>query len=143
MAAKRSGTVIGYASMWPREVFDYKQSGRVLASQLPFLTQQKGVYVLYRDEHPYYIGKSGDSLFARLQGHAMNPRRRYYNFWTHFSAFAVPDKKGRDELEGILIAAMPTANGAKPRFGTKERLPKPVSNLMKKLRQARIDAAVR
>ena len=143
MAARRRGIVKGYASMWPREVFDTKLGGGVLAAQLDFLTKEKGVYVLYRDEHPYYIGKSGDSLFARLRGHAVNPRRRYYNFWNYFSAFAVPDKKGRDELEGILIAAMPTANGAKPRFGAKERLPKPVSNLMKKLRQARIEAALR
>lgn len=143
MAARRSGIVKGYASMWPREVFDAKHDGGVLAAKLDFLTKEKGVYVLYRNEHPYYIGKSGDSLFARLHGHAVNPRRRYYNFWNYFSAFAVPDKKGRDELEGILIAAMPTANGAKPRFGAKERLPKPVSALMKKLRQARIEAAIR
>jgi hypothetical protein len=143
MAAKQKGIVKGYASMWPREVFDTKHGSGVLAAQIDFLTKEKGVYVLYRDEHPYYIGKSGNSLFARLRGHAVNPRRRYYNFWNYFSAFAVPDKKGRDELEGILIAAMPTANGAKPRFGAKERLPKQVSNLMKKLRQARIEAALR
>jgi hypothetical protein len=144
MAAKRNGIVKGYASMWPREVFDAKGAGgRVLATQIDFLTKEKGVYVLYREELPHYIGKSEVSLFARLKGHAMNPRMRYYNFWTHFSAFAVPDKKGRDELEGILIAAMPTANGAKPKFGAKERLPKPVGSLMKKLRQARVEAALR
>jgi hypothetical protein len=143
MAAKQVGIVKGYASMWPREVFDTKDGNRMLASKLDFLTKEKGVYVLYRDEHPYYIGKSGNSLFARLRGHAVNLRRRYYNFWNHFSAFAVPDKRGRDELEGILIAAMPTANGANPKFGAKERLPKEVGNLMKKLRQSKINAALR
>jgi hypothetical protein len=143
MASKRNSIVKGYASMWPREVFDAKpkRGGGVLAAQLEFLTKEKGVYVLYRDGQPYYIGKSGDSLFARLSGHAMNPRRRYYNFWDMFSAFAVPDKKGRDELEGILIAAMPTANGSKPRL-SKERLPKQVTALMKKLRQAKIEPAL-
>ncbi len=136
MATKRRDIVTGYASMWPRQVFDDKHGKTVLAAQLPFL-RQKGVYVLYRNEHPYYIGKSGDSLFARLSGHAMNPRRRYYNFWNYFSAFAVDELGGRNELEGILIAAMPTANSSKPKLN-KERLPKPVIALMKKLRQARI-----
>jgi hypothetical protein len=37
-----------------------------------------------------------------------------YNFWTHFSAFVVEDVAHRNELEGILIAAMPTANSATP-----------------------------
>jgi hypothetical protein len=136
MVTKRSGIVKGYASTWPREVFDARRGKQSLAAHLPFL-EEKGVYVLYRDEHPYYIGKSGSSLFARLSGHAMHPRRRYYNFWNMFSAFAVPDKKGRDELEGILIAAMPTANSSKPKL-KKERLPKEVISLMKKLRYARI-----
>jgi len=72
----------------------------------------------------------------------MNPRKRYYNFWDMFSAFAVPDKKGRDELEGILIAAMPTANGSKPRL-SKERLPEEVAALMKKLRQTKIEPGLR
>ena len=133
------GIVKGYASMWPREVFDAKNGRKPLAATLRFLTEEKGVYVLYRDQEPYYIGKSGRTLFARLSGHAMNPRRRYYNFWNYFSAFAVPDKRGRDELEGILIAAMPTANSAKPKLN-KERLPKEVANLMKRLRHSRIPA---
>jgi hypothetical protein len=115
MASKRNSIVKGYASMWPREVFDAKpkRGGGVLAAQLEFLTKEKGVYVLYRDGQPYYIGKSGDSLFARLSG----------------------------QLEGILIAAMPTANGSKPRL-SKERLPKQVTALMKKLRQAKIEPAL-
>ena len=32
----------------------------------------------------------------------MLPQAKYYNFWNLFSAFAVPDQKGRDELETIL-----------------------------------------
>jgi hypothetical protein len=135
MASKRNGIVKGYAKMWPREVFHAKprRGTGVLAAQLDFLTKEKGVYVLYIDEKPYYIGKSGDSLFARLKSHAMNPRMRYYNFWNYFSAFAVPGEDGRSELEGILIAAMPTANSSKPRMN-KERLPKEVAALMKKLK---------
>jgi hypothetical protein len=139
MESKRKDIVKGYASMWPREVFDARpKSGTgVLAAHIPFLTEQKGVYVLYRDGEPYYIGKSGNSLFNRLKDHAMNPKKRYYNFWDKFSAFAVPDDKGRTELEGILIAAMPTANSSKPKL-TKERMPKEVSDLLKRMRQSKV-----
>jgi hypothetical protein len=139
MESKRKDIVKGYASLWPREVFDAKsKSGAgVLAAHIPFLTEQKGVYVLYQDGKPYYIGKTGNSLFKRLKDHAMNPKKRYYNFWDKFSAFAVPDEKGRNELEGILIAAMPTANSSKPKL-TKERMPKEVSDLLKKLRMSKV-----
>ena len=76
MESKRKDIVKGYASMWPREVFDArpKRGTGVLAAHIPFLTEQKGVYVLYRDGEPYYIGKSGNSLFNRLKDHAMNPK---------------------------------------------------------------------
>ena len=142
MATKRSGIVTGYAHMWPREVFDAKDGSKpALAKQLKFLTTQKGVYVLYRDENPHYIGKSADSLFSRLHLHAVNPKMRHYNFWNFFSAFAVPDKKGRDELEGILIAAMPTANSSSPRLN-KEKLPKEVAALMKRIRYEKIKSAI-
>jgi hypothetical protein len=45
------------------------------------------------------------------------------------SAFAVEDKNQRDELEAILIAAMPTANSAKPRL-PKEKMPREVLELL-------------
>ena len=74
-----------------------------------------GVYVLYGDDVPYYVGK-GDRLRARMRHHADRPGSRYYNFWNFFSAFAIKDENTRDEIEGILIAAMPTANGVKPKL---------------------------
>jgi hypothetical protein len=46
-----------------------------------------------------------------------------------FSAFAVEDKKQRDELEAILIAAMPTANSARPKL-QKEKMPNEVAQLL-------------
>jgi hypothetical protein len=141
MTTRRSGIVTGYARMWPREIFDAKPDGRALmAGQLPFL-EQKGVYILYRDEHPYYIGKTSNSLYSRLREHAIKPSARYYNFWNLFSAFAVPEQRGRDELEGILIAAMPTVNSAKPKL-TKMKFPKPVDRLVKKMRANRVRDAI-
>ena len=136
MAAKQKGIVTGYARMWPREIFDVKNGQALLARKLPFL-KEKGVYILYRDEHPYYIGKSSKSLFYRLRGHAIFPQARYYNFWNMFSAFAVADEDGRNELEAILIAAMPTVNSSKPKLN-KMRFPPEVVALIKKIRADKV-----
>jgi hypothetical protein len=119
-----------------REIFDIKakNSNRLLAATFKFL-QQKGVYILYRDEHPYYVGKA-DKLVRRLRSHAVNPKTRYYNFWTHFSAFAVPDTKGRNRLEAMLIAALPILNSAKPRLV--KDTPREVATLLKRIRQNKV-----
>jgi hypothetical protein len=134
------GIVIGYAKMWPREIFDKKVGSKLLANKLEFL-KEPGVYILYRDEHPHYIGKTGQSLFHRLKVHAINPRQRYYQFWNLFSAFAVRDKLKRDELEAILIAAMPTVNSSKPKLN-KMKLPREVSELVKQLRHSKVSFAI-
>jgi hypothetical protein len=125
--------VKGYARMWPREIFDDKAN---VADKIEFL-KNPGVYVLYNSDHPHYIGQT-ENLFSRIRQHA-NPRARFYHFWNLFSAFAVDDGKARDELEAILIAAMPTANSAKPKLN-KERLPREVANLMRKMRDAKVNA---
>jgi len=64
-----------------------------------------------------------------LFGHARRPEFPHYHFWNYFSAFAVKNKKLRDELEAILIAAMPTANSAKPKL-PKEKMPAQVIELL-------------
>jgi len=51
---------------------------------------QPGIYILYKDDEPHYIGKT-DRLRRRLYEHATRPDDRYYYFWTHFSAFVVND----------------------------------------------------
>ena len=114
MANKKTELVSGYAQMWPREVYDLKEGNRLL-SNVRGLLDKSGVYVLQRDDHPYYVGKTACSLFERVHGHANRPYDRYYNFWNFFSAFFV--RKGDiGEVEAILIAAMPTANSANPRL---------------------------
>ena len=113
MPAKKNQIVEEYARMWPREVFDClipnENSGRkkILGKGLD-LVNEPGVYVLYRNDIPYYIGQA-TKLRHRLWLHAGSPGARYGNFWNYFSAFVIHDPKMRNEVEGILIAAMPTA----------------------------------
>lgn len=80
-----------------------------------------GVYILYKGEELYYVGK-GNSIFQRLHDHANKVTDRHYAHWDYFSAFALQDtvkiKAAKMlELESILIAAMPrTLNKSTPRF---------------------------
>jgi hypothetical protein len=102
--------------MWPRALFHMKDGKRFLEDHL----QNPGVYVLYRDDQPYYIGKTSKPLSRRLGQHALKPNSRRYNFWNYFSAFQVPESVHRDEIEAILISAMPTANSSHPKFQRKK-----------------------
>jgi hypothetical protein len=131
MATKQGIIVTGYARMWPREVFG---RGALKGQELAFL-EDPGVYILYRDDRPYYIGQA-KRLHSRLWSHAIQAEGRYYHFWNFFSAFVVADKKHRDELEGILIAAMPTANSAKPKL-KREKMSRAVRDLLRRINQYR------
>jgi len=126
----QKGITEGYVRMWPRAVFERLEGERAMrASSVRFLNGE-GVYVLYRDDTPYYIGQG--RLRNRLYRHARRPDSRYYHFWNFFSAFAVEDKKKRNELEAILIAAMPTANSARPKL-PKEKMPVEVIKLLREI----------
>jgi len=134
---KVSRIVENTTRMWPREIFDHvagagESPNKPLAKSLEFL-DNPGVYVLYRDDIPYYIGQVG-KLRGRLSAHATRPGLRLYNFWNFFSAFVVMDTDDRNEIEGILIAAMPTANSARPRL-PRERFPKEVVAMVRKIRR--------
>ena len=122
--------VTQYARMWPREVFDAMEENKLLLKEVKDL-QQPGVYILYRDDVPYYVGKTV-KLYSRLHDHANKSTDRYFNFWNYFSFFVVAAKHV-DEVEGVLIASMPTANSAIPRI-KQITLPKPLAKI---LRQAR------
>jgi hypothetical protein len=78
--------------MWPRALFHMQRGRHFLDEHLG----EPGVYVLYRNDQPYYIGKT-DKLAKRLTDHALKPNTRYYNFWNYFSAFQIPDQSLRDE----------------------------------------------
>ena len=117
---KSTRWVSGYFKMWPRDVFDCRNGKRLVVRDMEDLAKS-GVYVLYRGHEPFYVGKA-TKLRSRLWQHASNPHDSYYLFWDYFSAFVVEDTDLRSQIEGLLIAAMPTANGAKPRI-KKVRIP--------------------
>jgi len=118
--------------MWPREIFDREDIFRTRSGGLPELARP-GVYVLYRDDEPYYIGQAKDSMRGRIRQHATEPTQRRYHLWNYFSAFVIENKQHRADVEAILIAAMPTANSANPKL-PKERTPKEVRELFRQLR---------
>jgi hypothetical protein len=143
----KSDIVEKYACMWPREVFDITQEsegkeGRkgtkrlIVRSEQCELWKRRGVYVLYRDDHPYYIGRAGN-LAGRIWRHANHPAGRYYLFWNFVSAFVVRDERAAREVEGILIAAMPTANSATPRI-RRVKLPRQVTQRLRTLRKQEV-----
>jgi len=136
MASKTTLIASSYARMWPREVFDRlvvsNGKWRTLAKTLNILTKP-GVYILYRDGVPYYIGKA-DRMRSRLWQHAWNPRSRHYNLWNFFSFFVIEDPDQRDEIEGILIAAMPTANSARPKL-PREQLGEEIKTMLREIRR--------
>lgn len=107
---KQPKIVKAYIKMWPRAIFDIRSEGKLLP-ELKDLLLDPGVYVLYRDDQPYYVGKA-QKLYRRIWAHANAGRDRYYNFWNFFSAFSVSDVKYLDEIEGVLIASMPTENSS-------------------------------
>jgi hypothetical protein len=127
---KESKVVNEAAQMWPRLVFDLDDKTTVKNC-----LREPGVYVLFRDDEPYYVGKTKKaSLYKRIKSHATKTRDKYYHFWNYFSAFVVPDAKHRDEVEGILIASMPTANSASPKI-KRIPLPREVTRMMRGIRR--------
>jgi hypothetical protein len=141
MAGHRGLIVQKYAKMWPRDVF-YVKSGNKYDPSVKRLLSEPGVYVLYRDDQPYYVGKAANRLFRRLRSHATNPKDKYYNFWNFFSAFTVSEPQHVNEVEGILIAAMPTDNSAVPRI-KKIHIPEHIANLLRRQRAIQMPAAAK
>lgn len=132
----KQAIITGYAKMWPRLVFDLKAANR-LVPEIRRLLHEPGVYILYRDDQPYYVGKAS-FLSSRIWAHANQPRDRYYNFWNYFSAFVVSDERYLREVEGLLIAAMPTENSSVPKIH-RIHLPAKVASLIRSQRIIKID----
>jgi hypothetical protein len=125
--------VKSYLKMWPRAALDLRnEKGHKHLEDIWRLLRYPGVYILYRDDQPYYIGRSEKTVGNRIYSHAIQPRDRYYNFWNFFSVFLVP-KSHIEEVEGILIAAFPTENAATPKF-KRLSLPRNISTLLHKRR---------
>jgi len=56
--------------MWPREVFDIREGKKLLLEDVTRKLDKPGVYVLYRDDHPHYVGRTSTPLFDRIWEHA-------------------------------------------------------------------------
>jgi len=119
--------------MWPRALFHKKDGKAFIEKHL----LSPGVYVLYRNDEPYYIGKTSKPLFKRLKQHALKPNTRYYNFWNYLSAFEIDNEGERDKIEAILISAMPTANNSHPRAFHRKKLDRDAAKMLNLL-QARM-----
>jgi len=124
-----------FLRLWPRQIFKLFEGKKLAAKQLPSL-KKPGVYVLYRGDEPYYIGKATRRLFSRLHDHANKMTDPYYAFWDHFSCFAFADhsrnkRKKIGDIEAVLIAAMPRAmNSSKRRWPKGGVLPKHIRAMM-------------
>lgn len=134
---KKGKLVKAYARMWPRKVFDIFEGNTLAVKKIPRL-HKPGVYVLYRDEMPYYIGKTKHDLFERLHAHTNVATDPYFNFWNYFSVFVVADANYVDEVEGILIASLPSRNRAAPKI-TEMKLP---TRIKKRLRDLQKEAVL-
>ena len=130
--------VRNFIRMWPRAIFDTPaivgQKGSI-ARRIPEL-EKPGVYVLYRDDVPFYVGQTKGKLRSRLRTHATGVNSLKTYFWNYFSAFIVENSSHRDEVEAILISAMPSVitNSSTPTLHNVP-MPEPVRRLMRELRK--------
>ena len=114
--------------MWPRILFSQRDNRGLLIKRAVPELQSAGVYMLYKGDELYYVGKAR-KLYSRLHDHSNKITDEYYAHWDYFSAFALADGVKEQaakmtELEAILIAAMPRAtNRSTPRF-ERVRIPK-------------------
>ena len=117
MVNLNASLIKGFAEFWPREIFDLRRGKKGLLLDELKKFEGPGVYVLYRDDEPYYIGKSQKNVLSRLHKHANVSGGRYSRHWNYFSVFMVKSEESISDIEGILIAAVPkAANGAKTRM---------------------------
>jgi len=129
--------VTQFIRMWPRSIFNTlaKDGHRgSIASTIEEL-KKPGVYVLYRDDVPFYVGQAKGKLRSRLRAHANNVGSVRSYFWNYFSAFIVENPSHIDEVEAILISAMPSVitNSSTPKFDW-VRMEEPTRRLMRELR---------
>jgi hypothetical protein len=148
------GTTIGvkyvqdYARRWPRSIFDCRIQGqggksRCLVDEPELeLLKCSGVYILYRDDEPFYVGKTDGSLKKRLYDHAMRHGGPRTYFWNYFSVFVIDDPDFRTVVESLLIAAIPkAANSSNPRL-KRTPMPAKVVGLLRQLRTVHLEGQI-
>lgn len=96
--SSKSGFIRAYGMFWSRDEVDWRGEetglellGRVnknrRALQVANFWDQRGIYVLYNDHGPYYVGKTFDqALGVRLRQH-QKPESPHRDNWNRFSWF--------------------------------------------------------
>jgi hypothetical protein len=81
-----------------------------------------GIYALYRDDKPYYIGLT-TNLFGRVNGHL---RDRHKGQWDHFVIFRIKKVNYLKDIETLITHLMPwpgnRVRGKVPRDGELNRI---------------------
>jgi hypothetical protein len=134
--------VSNFIRMWPRAIFNTLSEAQGRPGKPPFLARtikalrKPGVYILYRDDQPFYVGQAKNGLGKRIWSHARSVGGLRTYFWNYFSAFVVEDVSQIDEVEAIIIAAMPAvvSNSAKPRL-PRVRMDKQTKDVMRESRK--------
>jgi hypothetical protein len=131
-----------FIRMWPRAIFSSPAESKGVRGKRPAIARTiqalelPGVYILYRDDVPCYVGQTKGKLRSGLRAHANGVGSLRGYFWNYFSAFLIKDPNHIDEVEAILIAAMPSVitNGAKPKL-PREKMGIATRKVMRELRR--------
>lgn len=123
-----------HCHMWPRDVYHFRRNdekSKVVDEVKNALQGKPGLYVLFRDDVPYYVGRA-NCLFSRVRDHALDLDSSYCRFWNYFSAFMVSNQEQMAELEALLIAVTSTGvNGEKPELSGRIPLKGTLKNALK------------
>jgi hypothetical protein len=93
------------------------------------LGRKRGLYVLYKDESPFYIGLAA-SIRGRLADHLKDHLR---GKWDRFSFFEIKKKKYLKDIESLLIrGANPPGNRVKPDFARHRNIKNSIKAEMKR-----------
>ena len=77
--------------------------------------EERGIYILYGDHGPYYVGLSNDrGLGTRLREHHQD---RHAKHWDRFSWFGFYGPSRFEDQEGVLTAAGEGMKGTTKRIG--------------------------
>ncbi len=126
---KKNNIIASVAQLWPREIFYIKNGKKYSDDVKELFSKKSGIYILYRDDKPYYIGQT-ENLFKRLKNHAININAKHYNFWNRFTAFEVRSEFLND-IEAILIKSIPLADNDKNPKIDRIKIPKIIAKEIK------------
>jgi len=104
-----------YGEFWNPELVNWKYSRELLGKRRYNLRgpdinvyEERGIYVLYKDYHPVYVGKADrESIGNRLRGHRQSRRRGPR--WDTFSWFGIVGLRTNGGLRSRTLKFHPSA----------------------------------